>query len=259
MGNKRLIRTLIVILAIGGLAITVYVGAKIYRDVPLLNGESQYDGHSTSYWIDALQDQDKTKRRHAIANLGSIGSEATDAIPALSQVLMQDDDEEIRAVAALALYKIGGKETVPALIVGMDDDFEWVRMNCALALTRAGASAEGAVPVLTAAIKKPENRFINPAFHISIRQQSIQALGRIGPAAKDAIPPLIEALSDKDIQTRARAATALGCMGADAVNAVPMLIVLLQEKNEMIRELATMALVKISPKDAAKAGVKLND
>src|SRR5216684_7207626 len=134
MGNKRRITALVVVMIIGGLAIVIFVGTKIYRAVPLLNGEAQYDGHSTSYWIDDLQDQDKTKRRHAIANLGAIGSEAKDAVPALSQILMQDDDEEIRAVAALALYKIGGKETIPALIVGMDDDFEWVRMNCALAL-----------------------------------------------------------------------------------------------------------------------------
>jgi hypothetical protein len=259
MDNKRRITTLLVAMTIGGLAVVIFVGTKIYQAVPLLNGESQYDGRSTSFWIDALQDQDKGKRRQAIANLGAIGSEAKDAIPGLSQILMQDDDQEIRAVAALALYKIGGQETVPALIVGMDDDFEWVRMNCALALTRAGASAEGAVPVLTAAVKKPENRSINPAFHLSIRQQSIQALGKIGPAAKDAIPPLIEALNDKDNQTRSRAVTALGSIGADAMIAVPMLIVLLKEKDEMIQELAATALVKISPKDAAKAGVKVKD
>jgi HEAT repeat protein len=259
MGKKRRTTALIVAMALGGLAIVVIGGTKLYQAFPVLSGEGQYDGRSTSYWIDGLQDRDSTNRRKAVANLGAIGSEAKDAIPALSQILMQDDDQEIRAGAALALYKIGGKETIPALIVGLDDDFEWVRMNCALALARAGSSAEGAVPALKAAVEKPENRNVNPAFHISVRQQSIQALGKIGPAAKDAIPPLIEALKDKDIQTRARAVTALGCIGADATNAVPLLILLLKEKDEMMQELAGRALIKISPKEAAKAGVKLDD
>jgi HEAT repeat protein len=259
MGKKARLTALLVTMTICGLAIVVFVASRIYWAVPLLSGEGQYDGHPTSYWIDCLQDHDKAMRRKAIGNLGSIGDEAKSAVPALSQILMQDDDEELRAKAALALYKIGGKETVPALIVGLDDDFAWVRLNCALALAKAGSSAEGAVPALTAALDKPENRPVNLAFSLSVRQQSIQALGKIGPAAKDAVPPLIEALKDADVQTRSRAATALGCIGVGAMSAVPMLVTMLKDKDDMIKDLAAQALVKISPADAAKAGVKLND
>src|SRR5436309_2516584 len=116
MSKKVRTSALLVTMAICGLAIIVFAAIKIYWAVPFLSGEGQYDGHSTSYWIDSLQDKDKATRRKAIGNLGAIGSDARSAVPSLSQILMQDEDEELRAKAALALYKIGGKETIPALI-----------------------------------------------------------------------------------------------------------------------------------------------
>ena len=177
-------------------------------------------------------------------------------MPGNNNTTLMLQDRDLRLLEALDTMRVANREQAK-VVAGFRST---TRANARLlALTRAGSSAEGAVPVLTAAVKRPENRFVNTAFHLSIRQQSIQALGKIGPAARDAIPPLIEALSDQDLQTRSRAITALGCIGADAMTAVPMLIVLLKEKNEMIQELAASALAKISPKDAAKAGVKMKD
>lgn len=194
-----------------------------------------------------------------MANLGAIGSEARSAVPALGHIMRNDEDPATRANAALALYHIGGPETVPDLIHGLDDEFEWVRMNCALALAQAGPSASDAVPALLAAVNNPENRRINRAFHVSIRQQSIVALGRIGPAAKDAVPTLTEALTDSDIETRLRAVTALGRIGTDALNAVPQILLLLKEDDEMVREMAGESLMQISPREAAKAGIRIKD
>jgi HEAT repeat protein len=42
-----------------------------------------------------------------------------------------------------------------------------------------------------------------------VRQEAILILARIGPAAKDAVPALQQALNDPDEQVRARANTAL--------------------------------------------------
>jgi hypothetical protein len=49
------------------------------------------------------------------------------------------------------------------------------------------------------------------------------ALGKIGPAAKDAVPALIEALKDKDRDVRSTAAQALSGIGPAAKAAVPAL------------------------------------
>lgn len=52
------------------------------------------------------------------------------------------------------------------------------------------------------------------------------ALGKIGPAAKDAVPALIDCLKDEDPTWRVpvSAASALGEIGANAKSAIPILI-----------------------------------
>ena len=75
--------------------------------------------------------------------------------------------------------------------------------------------------------------------------------GRIGPAAKAAVPDLIGTLKQKEPlnPARLRAAIALGGIGAEAKDAVPALIETLREKEKggLIGYHAAEALGKIGP------------
>jgi HEAT repeat protein len=59
---------------------------------------------------------------------------------------------------------------------------------------------------------------------VNVRIQAARALARLGPPAKDAVPALTKALDDPDIGVRQNAARALGQIGPDAKEAVPELI-----------------------------------
>ncbi|MEE8145938.1 MAG: HEAT repeat domain-containing protein, partial [Kiloniellales bacterium] len=62
------------------------------------------------------------------------------------------------------------------------------------------------------------------------RRLAIQALGRFGPAAADAVPALIETLDDEITWMRSDAAMALGQIGPAAEAAVPALTAIQDEK-----------------------------
>ena len=85
----------------------------------------------------------------------------------------------------------------------------------------------------------------------SIRQRAAEALGKIGPEAKAAVPGLIEALKDEAV--RWKAGEALGKIGPGAKAAVPALIEALKDEKEYIRREVVEALGKIGP--GAKAAV----
>jgi HEAT repeat protein len=128
---------------------------------------------------DALKDSDLYVRRFAAQSLGQIGAPAKSAVPALSTMLRNGRDrKEVLDAATDAIAKIGG-----------------------------GA---GSVEALTATLRDTSR-------DSESRRQAAEALGKLGAAAKPAIPALMEVLRPgKGAQPagigeiRAEAATALG-------------------------------------------------
>jgi HEAT repeat protein len=95
-----------------------------------------------------------------------------------------------------------------------------------------------------------------------VRRYAADALGEIGPEAKVAVPALIAALNDQDIVVRSSAAEALGKIGPEAKEVVPALIAALKDQKVLVRSSAVHALGKIGPeaKEAAPAlSAALND
>jgi HEAT repeat protein len=84
-----------------------------------------------------------------------------------------------------------------------------------------------------------------------VRAKAIVALGRIGPAAKEAVADLIAAFKDGPVRVRISAAEALGWIGPAAKEAVPDLVAALKERDEIIRSTAAQALGRIGPAAAA--------
>src|SRR5437660_755236 len=76
---------------------------------------------------------------------------------------------------------------------------------------------------------------------------SRKALHRIGPAARDAVPALVEALADGDAELRSRAAGLLGGVGPAAKDAVPALARALADEHEEVRVAAIVALGDLGP------------
>jgi HEAT repeat protein len=73
------------------------------------------------------------------------------------------------------------------------------------------------------------------------RAQAAEALGELGPRAKDAIPALARALRDEYEQVRRGAAASLAAIGADQ-SAIPDLVVALKDVDAEVRESAARAL-----------------
>ena len=135
---------------------------------------------------DGLRDESTEVRAAAITSLGKIGAADPKAIQGLMEGL-SDQDSRIRGLSALALKSIGpkGAAAVPKLSEALDDPVESVRVSAAEALGEIGPAAGAAAHALAQKIvDKKEGRFVF--------RESMLALGKIGPSAKDALPELRE-------------------------------------------------------------------
>ena len=219
-------------------------------------------------------------RSRAATALGQIGPEAKAAVPALAQVL-KDDDSSIRTAAARALGNIG-TAAVPALLKALQNDDARVRAasvtglgqispNAVSALGEIGADAKAAVPALVAAFKDASNELRTTIVAVlkaigpvavpiltrslgdqenasGVRQGVAMALGTFGRQAKTAVPALEKALKDRGPYVRGAAADALGKIGPAAMHAVPALRALLDDPFVLVRQAARKAIVRIDPR-----------
>jgi HEAT repeat protein len=123
-----------------------------------------------------------------------------------------------------------------------------VRDKVIEALENFGPDAEPAAPLLLQTLTK--------TVQMDLQKQIAYTLGEIGPAAKDAVPQLIELLkSSKDPEgfLNVVAADALGKIGPAASNAVPALIVALKSDDVRLPTRAEDALGNIGA--GAKAAI----
>jgi HEAT repeat protein len=182
--------------------------------------------------IESLKHQDLFVREWAAHRLREIGSDATVAVPALVKTLA-DKEQRVRSAAARALSQIGRNGNIW-------EDPELV---------------EVAVPRLVNVLKEEK-------YH----SFAAGALGQIGPAAKEAVPPLVEASKKDSIRFAATealkkidpgtAAKVLGIIGPDAGEAVPALIAVLGGEDASVRKRAAQFLGFIGP-DAGEAAPTL--
>lgn len=93
------------------------------------------------------------------------------------------------------------------------------------------------MPALIEFVKSPGSRWF-------IRE-GIWTLGKIGPAAKEAVPVIAPYLGSDNSQIRYAAAEALGNIGPAAGAAVPALRLALNDKDSLLRLEAAAALKKI--------------
>jgi len=157
--------------------------------------------------------------------------------------LLKSGDWDVQWAAADALHGIAPQdpETIGVLIDFLGHDSSLVAGSCAAVLGKIGVKA---VPALIEATK---------AGSASQREYAADALGRIGPAAKDAVEPLKKLLKNEHRPIQVWSAIALAKIDGTA-DVVPTLIeVLLEDKSPATRQQSAVALGNIGPK--AKAAI----
>ncbi len=140
-------------------------------------------GHSSvDVIIAALDDTDKVNRHEAVSMIHELGPKAAAAVPKLIPLL---DDERQNYLVAAALTRIGpaAREAVPILEERLKMSAGYMKQNCADALWAIDKNTVLVVPAMI--------EMLNDDFD-PLRVDAANLLGQIGPAAKDAVPTLIE-------------------------------------------------------------------
>jgi HEAT repeat protein len=150
---------------------------------------------------------------------------------------VRHSDPRVRAAAARALADVTTKPdvTIPALIGALGDEQMPV-----VASAIDGLVAQGAKVV------EPASRALKSA---KLRPAAIVVLKRLGPAAKDSVPALVQAMNaEPKLEVRREIFFALAAIGPGSEEAVPLLIPNLTHENVKVRNGASYALGKIGPK-----------
>ena len=174
---------------------------------------------------------------------------------------MKDESWGTRCSVAEALGLIGpdAKDAVPALVEALKDENINVRRYAAGALGQIGSNAKEAVSALVQALKdnndgvrRYEETWLHPKKEDGpsrLRRSIVEALDRIGPEAKEAVPLIVRSLKDDyDPNVRVAAAEALGEIGSEAKEAVSALVEALEDFDSEVSQRAVEALEKIKVK-----------
>ncbi len=177
-------------------------------------------------------------RKAAISTLGAIGRGELSAVLTLERIARRYDPEEI-SVSLEALVALGpvASEALNTVLLRVHYPIPSVRASALRAL-RAIAPPEVSVPYLIAALKDANDL---------VREVAASTLGELGPAAREAILPLLERLHDPAPKVRKAAALAVGRMGQGFPRVVQELIRLLGDEVFEVRLAAVEALGEMGP------------
>jgi len=228
---------------------------------------------STQAVLAGLQDLDPQVRAAAVESVGQWG-EPSAAVLSTVLLLLDDSNDQVKVQVTKVLPKLAG--ATPEVIDGLcrrllEDDSDWVQVYAALALGKLGPAAAAAGASLLRAVQTGE---------VSVREQAMRAIAMIQPPettdalaaglkdacgdirrvasagwmnataiSEEAIPALIEALRDPEVQVRANCAHALARLDVIPAAAIPLLIECTADANDGLRISAARAL-KLAPADA---------
>jgi HEAT repeat protein len=230
--------------------------------------------------VPLLRHADAAVRNVACQALTTAGPVAKDAVPALTD-LLKDNDLNVRRMAVSALSRVGpaARSAAPALVeLARDKKDLSLRLMSLSALRQVHADARLVLPLAREAIKDdnagvksqglelllqadPKNKDVLPLVLEMLqapatRQSAVGLLGRLGPAAREAVPDLVDLLKGGDQNLRMQALHALSGIGSGAGEAVPALVEVLRDPNPSMRQQAAFTLLRIGPA-ARRAGPAL--
>jgi HEAT repeat protein len=201
--------------------------------------------------ISLLKDPDREVRVRVLTALGNFGGQAHRVLPAvrlaLKKTALEDDDAFIRTQAARALLQVGPEpdSEVAGLSDSLRNELAVLRFHAAVALGNLGRKARLAVPALIHTALWDED--------LAVRVEAAVSLWKIERSGPLAIPVLIEALEADNEMICWMAADALGQIGPEAREAVPALRQALHRdfKVSLIKKGVLLALERIDPQATA--------
>jgi HEAT repeat protein len=204
--------------------------------------------------LSLLKDSDGAIRRQAVTALGALGGEVRRVLPALRAALgeaaLSDEDDSVRAEAVRALLQAGPEPAteVGALVDSLFSPVDVVRFHAAVALGDSGPAGRPAVPRLIRAALWDDD----PA----VRVEAAMALWKIDRKGPLVIPALVGALDDANELICWIAAEYLGQMGPAAREAVPALRQAMHRdfRLSLIKTGVMLALERIDTPATAGAG-----
>ncbi len=197
-----------------------------------------------SHFIPQLGDADVQQRRTACAVLGSLGPIAKPAVQDLLP-LSHDADALVRRNAYIALASIGipPAPISAALVEGLRDSSSLVRQTAVAQFAFTVPVSQAAVAALTPILNDPDKGIATLARtaldkpsvgdtahieslgmmlgHATARDYALHQLAQLGPAAGDALEPVLALLEDEQPLIRYLAVETIGGMGPAAKQALP--------------------------------------
>jgi HEAT repeat protein len=173
-----------------------------------------------------------------VTALGNIGPSAKAAVPDLAD-LLKESDKEMKPTIISALGRMGrdAKPAVAALGSCLSPEDKETSIQALGILADLGSDAKDAVGDIIALFIDEDLRSEN-----KLRSQAVRALAKIG---KPAVPKLIQALSNANRYMKVGVIEALGDIGPDAKEALRTIRRLETNSDPIIRRAAASAAAKI--------------
>jgi protein-S-isoprenylcysteine O-methyltransferase Ste14 len=152
--------------------------------------------------------------------------------------LLENEQVEVRILAADYLGKIRVEQSVPALLMALDDSVANVRWYALRALAASG-SRESVEP-MQSLLDDPD---------AGVRARAMRSLAQLG--AEEIVERADEGLSDPDAWVRVSTIESLGILGSQ--NALPLVAEGLNDEQAWVRRTAVVALLKIGSPEAREA------
>lgn len=217
--------------------------ARVEAAVALVRIDPEQTDRPVSVLVEEVKAADEKRARTAIDALGRLGPAAR---PAVSTLAARLKDRELAETVLAALRAIGpeARDAVPALLSLLREPGRDVALPVAEVLVRIGPAT---IPRVAGLLQDP---------NVAFRRFAVTVLAEFGPAAREALSPLLYSLEDPDALVRAEAAHVMEAIGPAARDAVPALIAGLSLPQDQIRFACAVALGHIG-KDAREARAPL--
>lgn len=177
--------------------------------------------------LSAKQEPSDDNRASLARLLGSLKQDAKESLDSLTAGAKEDGSPKVRGAYLVAISQIAAPaEALPAFRQGLADQDAAVRLVAAARLRQLAKEAAPAAEELAQALEDADPR---------VRDAAAEALAQVGPSA---VKPLIKHVDSKNASTRKLAIACLGKLGSAAKSAIPQVEMHLTDEDPEVKVVA---------------------